>query len=359
MAGTAGRERYLVWQKRKAWARFRVPDDVRDEFDGKREVWVRLNTDDRKLAQARVSRAASDFRARVLEARGRSGTVEEDALMWRREIEQGKADGPEGASFDDVVTDMAVKQAAERYVNGGYKAVTKAARLFHDDDEVAALAELGGPKAKTFVDIALAGKTPLLPFVEPWSAVRVNEVEKKTADMDAVAVRRFVDAFPLLHSVSRGAVAGWIEKRKQEVSANTVQREVTGIRSFWGYLRSREEVSADAPDPFSNLRYKTRAKDAAKVSLANVVEAGQRAGMTAEQAQASATAAYEGYRRQAEAAARSVGVAQSDMNALWSWAAETYQTEHAHSVLSLVEGGGAARIKDLARKFAAYRRGNR
>jgi integrase len=82
--------------------------------------------------------------------------------------------------------------------------------------------------------------------------------------MDKTAVRRFIEAFPLLHRVTKGAVAEWTEKRKQQVSASTVQREVTGIRAFWGYLRSRDEVPADAPDPFANLRYKGRAKDSAK-----------------------------------------------------------------------------------------------
>jgi integrase len=260
------KERYLVQQNRKWWARFRVPADVREAFDGKGEVWVNLHTDDRKLAQARVSRAASDFRARVLEAKGRTGTVEEDALVWRRMIEDARKNdnGPDDPGLSGEMIDAAIREASNRYVRGGFDAVTKAARLFHDGSEGDALLDLGGPKAKTFVDIALLGQKPLFPFVAPWAAVRATEVEKKTADMDKTAVLRFVEAFPLLHRVTRASVAEWVEKRRGDVSASTVQREVTGIRAFWGYLRSRDEVPAEAPDPFANLRYRTRAKDAAK-----------------------------------------------------------------------------------------------
>jgi len=82
--------------------------------------------------------------------------------------------------------------------------------------------------------------------------------------MDKTAVERLVQALPLLHRVTKATVAEFVEKRRTEVSAATVQREVTGIRSFWGYLRSRDEVSADAPDPFANLRYRTKGKDVAK-----------------------------------------------------------------------------------------------
>ncbi|MFZ5781354.1 MAG: tyrosine-type recombinase/integrase [Pseudomonadota bacterium] len=255
------RPRHLVLQGRQWWARFRVPADVRDAFDGKGEHWAKLNTDDHKLAQARVHRAASDFRARVLEARGRAGTIEADALAWRRTIEQGNG---RGEDFTVEAREAAVREASARYVRGGFNAVERAARLFHDGSEVAALEELGGPQARTFVAIALDGRKPLLPFVEPWYTIRKGEVEPKTADMDKTAVGRLVEAFPLVTDVTKAGVAAWVEKRRQDVSASTVQREVTGIRAFWSYLRSRDEIAEDAPDPFANLRYRERAKKAAK-----------------------------------------------------------------------------------------------
>jgi hypothetical protein len=80
--------RGLVKQRRKYWYRAGVPADVRDAFDGKLQYWENLHTEDLRTATSRVHRAASDFRSKVLEARGRVGTVDDDALHWRRTIKQ-------------------------------------------------------------------------------------------------------------------------------------------------------------------------------------------------------------------------------------------------------------------------------
>ena len=276
MAATASNlPRYLVLQHRQYWARFRVPKDVRAAFEGKREEWEKLGPD-RKVAEAHCHRAASNFWSRVAEARGREGAVEDDALAWQRRIES--ADAEEAASmaakhgpgedyahtYEGVVAEAAVMAAADLYVRGGRAAVRHRADLLHDGDEVAALKELGGPKAETFVAIALHGRKPLAPFVEPWHAVRVTEVEPKTAAMDKTAVNHFISSFPLATNVNKAGVANWIEKRKAVVSATTVQREVTGLRSFWKYLQAREEVSADI-EPFVGQRFKDRRKDRQRV----------------------------------------------------------------------------------------------
>jgi hypothetical protein len=56
------------------------------------------------------------------------------------------------------------------------------------------LLALGGAKSATFVDIAIRGRKPLLPFVLPWFTLRQTEVETRTATRDKVAVERFVKA---------------------------------------------------------------------------------------------------------------------------------------------------------------------
>jgi integrase len=252
---------YLRKQHRKWWARFQVPKDVQDSI-GKTEVWINLYTEDRKQAEARALRQASAFRARVLEARGMAGTIEEDALMWRRIIreEQEQPDNP------DVTVDAAIRVASDRFVQGGYKAVTRAAHLHHEGSEGDALLALGGEKAERFVDIAIKGVAPLRPYVDAWASVREGEVETKTAAMDKAAVYRFVEAFPFVDKVTKAAVYDWAQRRKVQanVSPTTVQREMSGIRSFWAYVRQRGEIAADAPDPFAGLRFKSRAKDTAR-----------------------------------------------------------------------------------------------
>ncbi len=250
----------LVRRHRRYWARLRVPLDVRDAFGGKSEQWTNLVTDDLKLAEARAQRATSDFRARVLEARGRVGTVDADALAWKSTIEQHSGDGPDD-DLSDVARDAAIRAAAEKYVKrGGYKAVQRSAELFHEGSEAAALVELGGPKAKAFVDIALVGLIPLRAFVGPWFATREQEVEQTTAFMDRRAVASFVDACPLLTDATKANVAKWIEWRRRDVTAATVQREVTGLRSFWQWLRSHGQIRDDAPDPLQGHKFQDRRK---------------------------------------------------------------------------------------------------
>jgi integrase len=137
-------------------------------------------------------------------------------------------------------------------------------RLFTDGREEDALVELGGSRAQSVVDIVFGGAKPLTSLVTAWASVRATEVERKTADMDLKAVREFTKAFPLLSDVSRPAVVAYLDSRKQEVSASTTQRECSGLRSYWSFLRQRGEASYDAPDPFANLSFKSRKKDAAR-----------------------------------------------------------------------------------------------
>jgi integrase len=80
--------------------------------------------------------------------------------------------------------------------------------------------------------------------------------------MDKAAALRFVETFPLVSDVTSEAIADWIAKRKGEVSGATVQREVSGLKAFWGYLQSRGEVPKDQ-QPFAGQRYKDRRKDKA------------------------------------------------------------------------------------------------
>ncbi|WP_395713529.1 tyrosine-type recombinase/integrase [Reyranella sp.] len=257
--------RGLVRQRRRYWYRAAIPEDVRGHFGNQSTHWANLHTDDLRTATARVHRAASDFRSKVLEARGRVGTVEEDALAWRQMIAEARRDaGPDDRSGPDAtdLVDAAIREASRQHVRGGYAAVERSARLFHDGSEGDALLELGGPKAKTFVSIALEGRQPLFPFVSSWSAVRTTEVQDKTASMDKAAALRFVEAFPLVSDVTSEAVADWIAKRRGEVSGATVQREVSGLKAFWGYLQSRGEVPKDQ-QPFAGQRFKDRRKDKA------------------------------------------------------------------------------------------------
>jgi len=247
---------YVVQRRRRYWARFQVPPDVSDAFDRKREVWANLNTEDKRQAEARAAREASEFRARVLEAHGRVGSVDEDALRWRREAKLA-------GEHSEIIFDKAIREAAERFVKGGFKAAERERRMHHPEDEHhdEALQALGGPKARTFVSVLLGRAVPLTPFMAPWLTVRAKEFEGRSLLMDETAIKRFVKAFPLLSDVTRPAVASWVEERRKDVASNTIQRNMGGLRAFWSWLRERGHVAEDAPDPFANLRFKSRRKE--------------------------------------------------------------------------------------------------
>jgi integrase len=172
-----------------------------------------------------------------------------------------RAHGPD-EDFTAEAREAAIRAAADKFVKGGYKAVKRSADLFHEGSEPDALIEIGGRKARAFVDVALLGQTPLSAFVAPWFTSREREVEKSTAFMDRRAVSAFVEAHTLLSSVSKASVAKWIESRRRDVTAATVQREVSGLRSFWQWLRSHGEVRDQAPDPFHGHKFQDRRKRA-------------------------------------------------------------------------------------------------
>ena len=135
--------------------------------------------------------------------------------------------------------------------------------MHHPEDEQhdEALKSIGGPKARTFVNVLLGRAVPLQPFVAPWLAVRATEIEGRSLLMDDTAIKRFVKSFPLLSDVTRPAVAAWVEERRKEVASNTIQRNMGGLRAFWSWLRERGHVEEDALDPFAGLRFKARRKE--------------------------------------------------------------------------------------------------
>lgn len=165
-------------------------------------------------------------------------------------------------------------------------------------------------------------------------------------------------------SAAENAAREEVERKAQEQQQEAEKADVqTRIADGESPDLATMEVALTVTDAVAPEVYSHIARDAVlnggQLSLANVTEAAQRAGMSAEQGQEAATALYTGYRRQAEKAAKSVGVSQEDMNNAWTWMEERYKSEHAQAVLSLVHGGGVRGLKDLARKYLAYRRGNR
>lgn len=216
------------------FARFHVPADVRDAFDGKSEIIVSLKTDNKGIALERKAHIISRLKSKVQEARGRVGSIEADALWWKKQLEEAKSDRSE--KLDELV----------EYVVKRFK-VPQHYQSFPDTAD--GLRALGGPKVAHFLDIVHGDETPLKPFIDPWSKAFARTVQQKTADMARSVVARFVARFPSAQLVTRRAVAEWIAERIDKGnSPNTIQRDLTHIRAFWKYLRDHEgAVTNDEP----------------------------------------------------------------------------------------------------------------
>lgn len=250
---------HLRLQRRVWFARFRVPADVREAFDGKAELYVTLNTGDRTTAALRAAAIIARLRARVLEARGNAGSVESEALWWRKQI---AGDESETAILQETFEE----EAARRFLTPAQQAALsrKHALDAYGGSRLAAIETLGGDPARLFIGIATGRRTPLAPHIEPWSKAYRASVEPKTADMAKSEVSKFVERFPTLDLVTRKAVAGWSRERTEAgAKAASIRRAVSGLRAFWKYLQDEEVAPADV-FPFASVPIAEKAKETAK-----------------------------------------------------------------------------------------------
>lgn len=250
---------HLRLQRRVWFARFRVPADVRDAFNGKAEVYMTLNTGDRATAALRAAPIIARLRAHVLEARGNAGSVENEALWWRKQIAN---DHSETSALQEVFE----TEAARRFLTPAQQSTLSRQHGLdaYGGSRLAAIEALGGDPARLFIGIATGRRTPLAPHIEPWNKAYRASVEAKTADMAKNEVSKFIEKFPTLDLVTRKAVAGWSRERTEAgAKAASIRRAVSALRAFWTYLQE-EEVAPEDVFPFASVPVAEKSKEAAK-----------------------------------------------------------------------------------------------
>lgn len=213
------------------------------------------------------------------------------------------------------------------------------------------------------------GSTRSLANLEPNGTVDIagTQINAEHAVRLGVLLRNPAGGY-MLPSVAESAVREQAERQAQEqqqqeqqpdqsadVKTRQDEGELPDNDGMVAFVKVAEAVDGDT---MQSIVVDTVMNNG-QMSLANVIEAGQRAGMSAEEAQTAASNLYKGRLRQAETAAKSVGIAANELSELWSWCQDKYRVDHAHAVQSLALGGDVSGIKALARKFAAHRRGNR
>jgi integrase len=120
----------------------------------------------------------------------------------------------------------------------------------HNGDQGAALLEMA-PAAGPVLDQIMDHRTPFLEHMADWKAQLA--MKARARDEYARDVERFGKGRHL-ESLTGRQVQRWIEERVQAGdSAATVQRRLSAIRNYWGWLQSHEHV-ADDFRPFDGRR---------------------------------------------------------------------------------------------------------
>ncbi|TXL70548.1 hypothetical protein FHP25_33990 [Vineibacter terrae] len=264
---------YLRFKNGAWYARFQVPPDVREAFDGKRELWKHLGTKLKRDATLRALAESGDFQRRVVAARngGLPGSDYGGALEWLKQWRGAKA--LLASSGDDSLLDAVrddIEDAAEkRFLKGvpwqeiEHEMRERESREL-DSNRRAVIEALGGPPAKRWFKVATGETAPLLPHVDDWHRAYSRDVQDKTASMGKSDVLAFLETHPHADDITRKAVAEWIEKRLEAGGAGTtVNRSLTPLRSFWKWLQDREVVSEEM-EPFAKHDVSRRAKQKGK-----------------------------------------------------------------------------------------------
>lgn len=92
------------------------------------------------------------------------------------------------------------------------------------------------------------------------------------------------------------------------------------------------------------------------ISLDSVRQVADSIGMPAAHAEAMVEKTFSGLKRQADQAARAIGVAAEEVDAMWAFAQQRYATEHGKAVLSLALSSDSRGLKELARLYLMHKR---
>ena len=115
------------------------------------------------------------------------------------------------------------------------------------------------PEAQQFYARATGQLFNFTEHLDEWlSASRTTD---KTKDMQCSDAKRFSKEFQLVQDVTRPEIRRWINKLMIEdgLAPATVQRMLSGLRSYWRYLQSIG-VAGEDDEPFSKLDVARQAK---------------------------------------------------------------------------------------------------
>lgn len=234
---------YIKLRHQTYWAYHDIPADVRDTIGRGVRFAESLKTGDKRTAENRKATLEVAWRREIERARRDSpDAVEADAQFWNRALKRAKTD------VERHMIEEAIRSDAEEM----------ALRNVDPSDPEWRKKKATDPDANRFFSIAMGEMVALTDHVDAWLLGLDNEPKSK--DMKRSSVERFAKSFPYVQDVRRGEVQKWIEGLAAEgLKPRTLGRQLSELRSYWGYLVSREVVPEDS-FPFERLRLPKRTR---------------------------------------------------------------------------------------------------
>ena len=231
--------RHLQKRYRRWYAVLEIPKELRRRF-GKARFFQTLETESLGVAERRVLPIITAWKKEIAEARG--DPVDDDAAFWRRKLRNTSSKKQRRQILEEIEF-AAWEIGAINVENVGDPPSSD-------------------PEAQQFYARATGQQTEFTEHLDEWFAS--SRSTAKTKDMQRADAKRFAREFHSVQGVSRAQVRRWVVKRINEdgIAPSTVQRTLSGLRSYWRYLQTMEVVDEDH-EPFSNLDVVRRNKHAA------------------------------------------------------------------------------------------------
>jgi integrase len=204
------------------WVRMAIPEEVRSCFDDKAQFMEQIG---KWPANYDTANAAAAYWI----------------ASWKRQIRKAR-ESPDWVSHMTIIDDRDADDVLEIMTE---QELRDTARMF--------LASLKKQKTAIPEPAQVANTaTPFLAHFETWKLK--THLKGKSRDQAASDVKAFGATVPeTLEKLSGKHVQGWIES--QTVSAVTVRRKLSALKSYWSWLKVNEHVATDRI-PFDNRQVK-------------------------------------------------------------------------------------------------------
>jgi len=219
---------YLTQSSRggsKWFARMNIPADVRGQFGDKRAFIEPTGEDDPHKAYLKAAPWIESWKRQIREARGAEKTIEDNVRH-----------------FADTLVEFRRRTGLyeERDLRIAYEMYKLLMERVQEAD----------PKLAAVIENPRGAGTPFLAHLDGFKSA--THLKGKTLDQVISDLNQFADQCPEpLEILSGKHVQTWIDQLLNTVSALTIRRKLTGLRTYWNHLQAHEIVSTDRK-PFDN-----------------------------------------------------------------------------------------------------------